>query len=135
MTFEFLYEIHEYIGEKGCIECGHHIKGHMVIRNEKDVYCKSCAADHGMWDKDDVDIERFNRFDEIHLVMDESLEDQKSTPRRRCYDGRVCYCAPFEDEPPRLEFHEVSGWFEYDPDEILYIGSTGPIVRRRDENH
>lgn len=134
MAFELMYEIEEYEGNQGCLECGTHMKGQMVIRDGEDVYCKSCAADHGMWDKDDVDIERFNRFDEIHLIMAESAEEHRKSSRRRCYGGRACYCAPFEDKPPRYVFNEVSGFYEYDPDEVVSIERTGPI-RRRYENH
>lgn len=92
-----------------CAECGLSIPGHMVEWNRGCMkmtegygnihWCKSCAADLGMWPKDDVDHELFRMRDEIVLVMDESAEDFKSNNYCLTVDGQqgYCYCAPFKE--------------------------------------
>ena len=81
--------------DRPCLECGLK-RVPRILYLGKHCYCKSCAADLGLWDADDVDREEIARVDEIVLILEEAKEDQEPFDvwRRRQCTG-ICYGAPW----------------------------------------
>ena len=82
--------------ERKCRECGLRTVPR-ILYLDKHCYCKSCAADLGLWDADDVDHEQTERFDEITLTLQEAQEEMAQDPywRRRCIPPNSCYGGPW----------------------------------------
>jgi len=76
----------------------HQLKARANALSTPHLCCKACGAALGYWAEVLVDWERVRIDDELSLVVEEDLKTPRRDPfKRRCYDGRMCYCAPFEE--------------------------------------
>jgi hypothetical protein len=77
--------------EHTCRECGDPapVEADDVGEGYPAYYCEPCARELGI----EYD---FGQWVEEHLAHGVDM----SRRRRRCTGGRMCYCAPFEDEAP-----------------------------------
>jgi hypothetical protein len=97
--------------KKACLECGHRTLPRILYQG-KHCFCTECALALGIWEGE-VDHALVERLDTILLIVEESAFGKSKFRKRRCFDGRACYCAPFEDDEP-LVFQDLGDWTQAD---------------------